>query len=87
MEERCGVTAVSLVSTLENILKNEHLVPTGARFDFGGEAFIHIKDATDGEEASRELVSEITPLRKNGSCARKKRTPFGICNARGKTSK
>lgn len=60
MEERCGVTAVSLVSTLENILKNEHLVPTGARFDFGGEAFIHIKDATDGEEASRELVSEIT---------------------------
>lgn len=60
MEERCGVTAVSLVSTIENILKNEHLVPTGARFDFGGEACIHIKDAPDGEEASRELVSEIT---------------------------
>jgi len=33
------------------------------------------------------LSQKSLPLRKNGSCARKKRTPFGICNARGKTSK
>ena len=29
-------------------------------FNFGGEACIHIKDTPNGEEASRELVSEIT---------------------------